>query len=179
VPDADGVGMDSEHDRDGSGRLPGGLDRGRRRREDDVDFHADQFGCHLGQLLGPFRPAELDGNVFALDIAEVSQARAQRLDPGHVGRSGGGPDEADLRDFRLRASRGHAIAPPRRVMNSRRLMVDPARDAPGPSVGDFMLQVQAAECPLPVIGVDSGGGNPSSTANASCEPGRGKTPFLR
>jgi hypothetical protein len=41
----------------------------RRRHQDNVDLHADQFGCHFRQLLDPFRPAELKDNVLALDVA--------------------------------------------------------------------------------------------------------------
>jgi hypothetical protein len=87
------------------GRLSGGLYIGRRPREDNVDFHADQLGCHFRQLLDPFRPAELNDNVLALDVAEVTQARAQRLHPGQVISSGGGTHEPDVRDFRLLRAR--------------------------------------------------------------------------
>ena len=81
MPEADGVGMDGEHDGDRLGRLSGGLHLGRRHREDDVDIHADQLGRQLRQLLDRFRPPELDDNVLAFDIAEFAQAGPQRLDP--------------------------------------------------------------------------------------------------
>src|SRR5262249_1787865 len=68
----------SEHDGDRFGGLAGGFHEGRRRREDDVDIHADQFGREFRQLVDPFRPAELNDNVLALDVAVIAQSRPQR-----------------------------------------------------------------------------------------------------
>ena len=105
MPEADGVGMDGEHDGDRFGRLPGGLDLGRRSREDDVDIHADQLGRKFRQLVDLFRPPELNDNVLALDIAEVAQARPQCLHPWRVSRGGGGTEEADPSNRRLLRAR--------------------------------------------------------------------------
>src|SRR5262249_10648946 len=78
----------------------GGFHEGRRRREDDVDIHADQFGREFRQLLDAFRPAELNDNVLALDVAVIAQSRPQRLDPTCRSRSGGETQEPDARDLR-------------------------------------------------------------------------------
>jgi hypothetical protein len=43
VANANGVRVDSEHDGNRSGHLSGGFDEGRRRREDDIDLHADKL----------------------------------------------------------------------------------------------------------------------------------------
>jgi hypothetical protein len=80
VPEADRVGMGCEHDGDRLGHLPDGPNLNRRRREYDVDVHADQLGCKLGQLVDRLRPPELNDNVLSFDIAEFAQAGPQRLD---------------------------------------------------------------------------------------------------
>src|SRR5262249_19946059 len=51
-------------------------------------------------LLDAFRPAELNDNVLALDVAVIAQSRPQRLDPTCRGRSGGETQEPDARDLR-------------------------------------------------------------------------------
>jgi len=96
----DGVGVVGEDDGDCLGSLSGGLHLGRRRREYDVDIHADQLGCQLRQLVDPFRPAKLNDNVLALDIAEIAQPRPQRLDPISVSRSKTETQEPDPRNLR-------------------------------------------------------------------------------
>ena len=85
MTDADGVRMGREHDGDRFGQLLDNPNLRRRCREYDVDVHADQLGGKLRQLLDRFRPAEFDGNVLALDIAEFAQAGSQRLDAASVG----------------------------------------------------------------------------------------------
>src|SRR5215831_14798806 len=110
VPDADGIGMGVEHDGDRPGRLPGRLDHRRRGSDDDVDVHADQFGCEVTQLLDALRPAELDDNALALDVAEIAQPRPQRF---HLARSRGSggemqiPDPSNLCRLRARRKRPH------------------------------------------------------------------------
>jgi hypothetical protein len=101
MPDADGIGVRGEDDGDRFGRLPGGFDKGRRRREDDVDIHADQLGSEFRQLLHPFRPAELNNDILALDVAEIAQARPQCLHPWRVRRGGGGTQKADQSELWL------------------------------------------------------------------------------
>jgi len=64
--------MRGEHDRNRLGRLPGGLYLGRRRREDDIDIHADQFGHEVRQPIDPFSPSKLNYNVLVLDIAKAA-----------------------------------------------------------------------------------------------------------
>ena len=115
VSEANGVGMDGKHDGDRLGHLPGGLHLGRGHREDDVDIHADQLGREFRQLIDPFRPPELNDNALALDVAEIAQARPQRLDPVSVSRSETETQEPDPRDIRrlLRARRS-AMLPHRR-----------------------------------------------------------------
>jgi hypothetical protein len=74
VSNADGIGMVGEYDGDRLGRLSGKLNGGRRRREDHVDVRTDQIGREVAQLVFAFRPAELDDDVLALDVAKVTQA---------------------------------------------------------------------------------------------------------
>jgi hypothetical protein len=47
-----------------------------------------------------FRPPELDGDGLALDITELAQAGAQRLDSLGVGSGEAKPQESDARDVR-------------------------------------------------------------------------------
>ena len=131
VPEADGVGMGGEHDGDRLGRLSGGLHLGRRRREYDVDIHADQLGRQLRQLVDRFRPPELNDNVLAFDVAEFTQARPQRLDPVAEAEAGPKPRNPIRGTFAgccARAATGHAAAaPPSSAMNSRRFTRSPRR----------------------------------------------------
>src|SRR5262249_41952285 len=88
----------------------GRLDHRRRGGDDDVDVHADQFGCEVTQLLDALRPAELDDNALALDVAEIAQPRPQRF---HLARSRGSggemqiPDPSNLCRLRARRKRPH------------------------------------------------------------------------
>jgi hypothetical protein len=90
-----------------------GSNHGRRRREDDVDVHAHQFGRELRQLLYRLRPAKLDDDVLALDVAEVAQARPQRLHPARASRSGPEIQVSDPSDF-CRLLRARRVRPRRR-----------------------------------------------------------------
>ncbi len=72
MPDADRVCMVRENNWDCLRRLSGGLDQGRRTREDYVDGHADQLGCESGQLVDPIRPAEFYDDVLTLDVGSAS-----------------------------------------------------------------------------------------------------------
>ena len=86
MSDPHGVGMPHEDDGNRSGRPPGGLDLGRRGREDDIDLHAGQLGGRFVHLLDRARPSELDDQVLAFDIAQFAQACSQHLDSGPRGR---------------------------------------------------------------------------------------------
>jgi hypothetical protein len=66
------VGMRREHDGDRLGRLTGGLHLRRRGREDDVDFQADQVRGSVGQPIRRFSRSKCNGDVLALDIAELA-----------------------------------------------------------------------------------------------------------
>ena len=108
VSEADRVSMDREHDRDRLGRLSGSLDTRRRHRKDDVDIHAHQLGSQFRQLVGPFRPPELDENVSALDPAEVAQSAPQHLKPARPRRCWGQTQKPDPRYLgRLLCARGN------------------------------------------------------------------------
>jgi hypothetical protein len=58
VPNANGIGMGEEHDRNRIGGLPRGLNHGRRRPNYDIDIQADQFGGQFGHLPDAVGPAE-------------------------------------------------------------------------------------------------------------------------
>jgi len=99
VAETDRVGMSGEHYGDRLGRPSGGLHLGRRSREDDVDFQADQVGCGFGQPFGRFSRSKRNGNVLSLNIPEVPQAYPQCFYP--VRRNGGyGTQIPDLVDLR-------------------------------------------------------------------------------
>ncbi len=69
---------------DNRNRLRGmlGRQRGlRRERYDNVDLKAHEVGRQFGQLIElAFRPAKLEGDVLALDVAEVLQALTHGLE---------------------------------------------------------------------------------------------------
>jgi hypothetical protein len=96
----DGVSMVRENDGDRLRRLSGGLNQSRRTRENDINIHANQLGCERRQLIDPFRPAQFDDDVPALDPTEVAQACPQRLHPRGVSRGGAETQIADLRHLR-------------------------------------------------------------------------------
>src|SRR5262249_60431856 len=79
--------MVGEDDRDDAGGRSDGLDLGRTRRDDNVDFAADQLGGLFGQLFGCLSPSKDEIDVLALDIAMVPQAHPQCFYP--VRRLGG------------------------------------------------------------------------------------------
>lgn len=63
-------------------RSHGGLSRGRALGNDDIYLETDQLGRQAWKaLVFPVRPAELDCNVFTLDVAKVTQACPQCLYP--------------------------------------------------------------------------------------------------
>ena len=113
------------------GRLPGRLDHGRRRREDDVDIHAHQFGRESRELLDRIRPAKFNDEVLALDPSEIAQARPLCLHPARSGGSGPEIEITDVNDFcrllRARRERPHRqaaeqrdeLAPPQAPLSSR------------------------------------------------------------
>src|SRR5262249_24688371 len=150
VPDADGIGMGVEHDGDRPGRLPGRLDHRRRGGDDDVDVHADQFGCEVTQLLDALRPAELDDNGLALDVAEIAQPRPQRF---HLARSRGSggemqiPDPSNLCRLRPRRERprGRRTAEQRDELAARHSITSSARAM---SVDGISMPSMRAVCAL-------------------------------
>src|SRR5439155_8781443 len=79
MSEPNGVGMRREDDRDRVGCLPGAFGLGRRDCKNDVDFHADQLGCRLLQLLDRLRPAKLNHKILALNVTESAQPRPKRL----------------------------------------------------------------------------------------------------
>ena len=91
MTDADRVGVGGEHDGDRFGQWLDNPDFGRRCREYDVNIGTDQLGGKLRQLLDRFREAELDGDVFALDIPQFAQAGLQCFHAGSGGRRGAKP----------------------------------------------------------------------------------------
>jgi hypothetical protein len=67
VPSTEWVGMIGEYDGNGLSGLPGGFNKGRSWRENDVDMHANQLGRQFSQLIHAIRPFELDLNVLVFD----------------------------------------------------------------------------------------------------------------
>src|SRR5207249_420737 len=63
---------------------------GGRGRKNNVDIHANQFGCRLLQLLDDLRPAKLNDKILALDVTESAQLRSERLYP--IRESGSGAE---------------------------------------------------------------------------------------
>src|SRR5262249_44481227 len=51
------------------------------------------------QLLNPVRPAKFNVDILALGIVEITQARAQRLDPARAGGSGPEVEVSGARDL--------------------------------------------------------------------------------
>jgi hypothetical protein len=71
VSDAHRIAVGAEHDRDGP---RGGEQDSRLRRGggyDDVETRSDQLSGKSRQLVGPFPPTELEGQVLALDVAQL------------------------------------------------------------------------------------------------------------
>jgi hypothetical protein len=79
IAKADGAGRLGEDNGNGLGRLSGRYDLGRCRHEDHIYPHADELGREIERLVRSLRPSVLDGDVLALDVAEVTQAASQRL----------------------------------------------------------------------------------------------------
>src|SRR5262249_57074126 len=85
-------------DRDRLRRSFGGKGAGRTRRHDDVDLEPDQLGRKLREaIFVPLRPAVLDGDALALDVAEIAESLAERLEDLWLQRRRGGAEVPDAR----------------------------------------------------------------------------------
>jgi hypothetical protein len=77
---AHGIGNLQHDDGDGRGRLPGGLGRTGHVRHDDIYSEPDQFRRERGQLvIFALGRSPLDGDVLALDVAELAQPLPEGL----------------------------------------------------------------------------------------------------
>ena len=95
------VGHPDEHDRDARRGLLGRLGAYSRRLDDHVDFRSEQIAEQLGETLDvPVCPSFLHEDVLPLDVTELAQTRAERVDEMLVGRARPGFHETDLRDLR-------------------------------------------------------------------------------
>src|SRR6516162_7227986 len=99
VPEADGIGMDSEYDWNRGGRLACGFNESRGWREDDVDRDGNQFGGEPRKLLYVSRPLPHDDNIATLNVAKVTQARPQSHGSTKLRSE---TQEPNNRDFHLR-----------------------------------------------------------------------------
>ena len=85
-------------DRDRLRRSFGGKGTGRTRCHDDVDLEPDQLGRNLREaIFVPLRPAVLDGDALALDVAEVAESLAERLEDLGLQRRRGGAEVPEAR----------------------------------------------------------------------------------
>ena len=98
-------------------------------RGDHGHLTADQVGHQRRQpIVLALQPVVLDRHVLALDVTGFAEAFAER---GHIARVAFGravaekPDHRQRRLLRARRERPSAAAPPRSVMNSRRLIAAP------------------------------------------------------
>ena len=98
----------------------------------------------------PIRPAKFNDDVPALDIAEVAQARPQRLHPVDQAEAGPRPTYPIRATFArccARAASGHAAAaPPRSAMKFRRLMQMPVKDKAYQRAAVCVTAKLAAKC---------------------------------
>ena len=93
---ADGIADGRHDDRDRRCRLLDGERGGRAGGNDHVHLQGDQFGDEGRKaLILSFRPAILDQDVSALDVAEFAQPFAERPDEIGLKGSGGVPEETD------------------------------------------------------------------------------------
>src|SRR5438067_421464 len=90
MSEPNGIGMRREDDWDRVGCLLGVFGFGRGGRKNNVDIHADQFGCRLLQLLDRLRPAKLNDDILALNVTEIAQPRPERL--CSIRETGSGPE---------------------------------------------------------------------------------------
>jgi hypothetical protein len=82
-PGCDGIGHRPNDDRDRLGHLLGRQRAGHRCRHEDVHVQPDQLGDERGEALGlALRRSVLNGNVVALDVAQVAQPLPEGLDLG-------------------------------------------------------------------------------------------------
>src|SRR5262249_50621006 len=99
--------------------------------DNDVDLHADKFGCDFGVARGAsLRPAVFNRNGATLDPAEFTQPLHESSSVGTPGRSvrAQQPDGRQLaRLLRASGERRHATTVLlKSLMNSRRLIASPA-----------------------------------------------------
>ena len=99
MTDANWVGMREDH-RHRLGRLERGPRFRRGGRKDHIHARADQLCRELRHFQRALRPAELEAQVSAFQVAEVAQAGAQRLDPRREARGGSQSEIADARELR-------------------------------------------------------------------------------
>ena len=100
-----------EDNRNGSGRLLCRQCGLRGERYDHVDLKPHELRGQFGQLVKlAFRPSKLEGDILALDVAELPKAVAQRLE--RCRRIG--PQDADARGPRLLLRARHARPKKRR-----------------------------------------------------------------
>src|SRR6516165_1659429 len=150
----DWIGHLHKYDRDGRCRLSR-LDRRHMPfPHDEVRRFADELG-----RIGPdviriaCAPDNVDPDIAVLRPTQLPQALAKRFDAG--ARIGGALAPMSRPTFRIRsaccarATSGHVAAPPRSVMNARRLMssMQPLRALPNPAKRSLPHAEAAAEAP--------------------------------
>ena len=98
---ADGVGDSCKNNRCREASVFGSQSTGCCTYQKEVNFEADKFGYELRKALcRPFRPSNLDRDVLALDIMQLSQTLAKRFEIGSRSRGRRGAYETYPRDFR-------------------------------------------------------------------------------
>jgi hypothetical protein len=80
-PAPDRIGMSSEHNGEGPGRLLGGQSGGcASGRDDDINLERNQFGRKSGEPLElPLGISVFDHEVAALDVTKVTQSLTEGL----------------------------------------------------------------------------------------------------
>jgi len=95
----------------------------RFRRDNDIHFQPDELGCDLGEALVASSAQRYSIRRYGRDPAEFAQPLHKK--PRSMGsRPRVGRPKYRCRQFAAccaRAASGHAAAPPRSVMNSRRM----------------------------------------------------------
>ena len=98
-----------EDDGNGARGVPGSTNRFAPVGQDHVDVEADQLSRELGETLSPaFRGSDVDGDILALDVRELAQPLAERVEVRRGQCHGGGRNVADSehpRGFRRAAER--------------------------------------------------------------------------